>query len=308
MGDSRGEVVHDGYRWVRQLCPICDIEPTRFLGKRGGDAHRHRLGVRCDIWACGKCGLIFPNPMPVPLGGLAQHYSTDADEFFSVHDPENKIETAAAILDDAELMMGGRGKLLDIGAGRGETLKLAFERGWEAIGIEPSETFAAHAEKTTGAKLYTKPIEECAFDSGEFDVVIMSAVLEHLYDPRLMLAEISRVLKPGGLLFLDVPNESGLVFRVGNLYQKMRGREWCVNLSPTFAPFHLFGFNPRALKALLSKEGFEVKKMLVFGGESVLEDGGTLIGKLEVAASKALTMASKLQGMGSYIAAWAQKR
>ena len=302
------ETVRDGYRWVTQACPVCNVEPTRFVGARGGDAHRQGLGVRCEIWACEKCGMIFPNPMPVPLGGLAQHYATDADEFFANHDPQEKIETARLILDDAELMSGGKGMLLDIGAGRGETLKLAIERGWTAVGIEPSETFAAHAEKNTGAKLYTKPIEECGFAAQMFDVVILSAVLEHLYDPRLMLAEIARILKPGGLLFLDVPNEKGLVFKIGNFYQKLRGRKWCINLSPTFPPFHLFGFSPGALRTLLDQQGFDIKKLIVFGGESVLEDRGSLAGKFEVAASKALTTASKFGNMGSYIAAWAQKR
>ncbi len=307
-GTQTEEVVHDGYRWVTQACPICNVKPTRFVGSRGGDAHRQGLGVRCEIWQCGTCGMIFPDPMPVPLGGLSQHYATDADEFFANHDPQEKINTARLILDDAESMTGGKGTLLDIGAGRGETLKLALERGWTAVGIETSETFAAYAEKSAGARLYTKPIEECGFPAEEFDVVILSAVLEHLYEPRSMLAEVSRVLKPGGLLFVDVPNERGLVFKMGNLYQRLRGRTWCVNLSPTFPPFHLFGFSPGALKTMLAQEGFDLKKMLVFGGESVLEDRGNLIGKLEVVASVALTTASKFGNMGSYIAAWAQKR
>ena len=240
MKDSiaTSEVIHDGYKWIRQLCPICGAEPSRFVGMRGGSAHRRGVGVECEIWSCPTCDIIFPNPMPIPLGGLAQHYETEADEFFEHHQPQVKSRTARLILDDAEAMNGGKGTLLDIGSGRGETLKLALERGWSAVGIETSEKFAAYAEEHTGAKLYTKPIEECGLESSYFDVVILSAVLEHLYEPRTMLAEISRILKPGGFLFVDVPNERGLVFRIANFYQKVCGRKWCVNLSPTFAPFH----------------------------------------------------------------------
>ncbi|RDJ94088.1 methyltransferase domain-containing protein [Lacticaseibacillus rhamnosus] len=48
-----------------------------------------------------------------------------------------------------------------------------------------------------------KPIEECDFPSGSFDVVILSAILEHLYDPDATIAAISRVVKPGGVLYLE---------------------------------------------------------------------------------------------------------
>ncbi len=67
------EEVRDGYHWVKKDCPICDIPPTKFLGIRGGAAHREGTGVECEIWACEKCSLIFPNPMPVPVEGANQH-------------------------------------------------------------------------------------------------------------------------------------------------------------------------------------------------------------------------------------------
>ena len=246
--------------------------------------------------------------MPIPLGGIGQHYHVDADEFFANHDPEEKIKTARLILDDAERMSGGMGKLLEIGAGRGETMKLAHQIGWDVVGTEPSETFAAYAAKVTGRQLYTKPIEECGFAANEFDVVILSAVLEHLYDPSAAISEISRVLKPGGLLFLDVPNERGLVFKAGNLYERLRGRKWCINLSPTFPPFHLFGFSPRSLQTLLSSNGLGIVKMHVFGGVSVLPSRQGVIGSFETGASKLLTAVSNFGKLGSYIAAWARKR
>ena len=66
-------------------------------------------------------------------------------------------------------------------------------------------------------------------------------------------------MRPGGFVMLDVPNEKGLFFKAGNLYQKARGRRWCVNLAPTFSPFHVFGFSPRSLRKLLAKHGLEPK-------------------------------------------------
>ncbi|MEJ7710649.1 MAG: hypothetical protein WKF84_12460 [Pyrinomonadaceae bacterium] len=72
----------DMYRWVPQSCPTCEIAPTKFLGRRGGSSHRQNLGVECEIWRCERCGLIFPNPMPIPINGLDQHYAVASEEYF----------------------------------------------------------------------------------------------------------------------------------------------------------------------------------------------------------------------------------
>lgn len=302
------EEIRDGYRWVKQDCPICNIAPTKFIGMRGGEAHREGSGVSCEIWACEKCSLIFPNPMPVPIEGAGQHYDIEAEHFFDNHDQEKKDIAAKEFLDQAEDTLGYKGKLLDVGTGRGEILRRAKLEGWDASGVEPTAAFADFAEKYSGAKVYRQLLEKCGFADGEFDVVILSAVLEHLYNPDEVVGEISRILKPGGLFFFDIPNERGLFFKVGNTYQKLKGRNWCVNLSPTFAPFHLFGFSPKSIKVLLDKHNLGIKKWRVYGGESFLPARDGLIGKIEDGASKVITKMSNLGEMGSYIETWAVKK
>lgn len=292
------------YRWIAQACPICDLEPTKFVGRRGGSAHRANLGVECAIWRCGTCGLVFPNPMPVPTRGVNQHYALDADDYFQHHDIEEKERQTHDMLARAEQLTGGKGRLLDVGAGRGETLRVATQQGWSAIGIEPSASFAEYAARHSGAKIRRETLEECAFDDNSFDVVILSGVLEHLYNPDETMREIARILRPGGALYLDVPNEAGLYFRVGNLYQRMRGRDWSVNLAPTFEPFHVFGFNARALRKLLAKHGFTINYWLVYGGRSLLPRRSGLVGYFEQQASRVFTALSNWGGLGTYIETW----
>lgn len=299
---------HSGYVWADQVCPTCSTADLAFLGRRGGGAHRELLGVECKIWRCKSCTLIFPNPMPIPAGGLSQHYGMDADEYFEAHDKEQKFESARNLIARAEQLLGRKGKLLDVGVGRGEILRAAGDIGWEIEGVEPSQTFADYAEKNTGARIWREPIEETTIPDEDFDVVILAAVLEHLYDPDRIVAKISRVLKPGGLLYLDVPNEMGLFFRVGNLYQKLRGRDWCVNLSPTFSPFHIFGFSPKSLRKLLHKHGLEPKVWSVYGGRSMVSSHGGILGVVESQASRLVTAISNLGEMGTYIETWAVKR
>jgi len=249
--------VRDGYRWVAQVCPVCRVPPGKYLGRRGGAAHREGTGVECRIWRCGRCSLVFPNPMPVPE--------------------------------------------------RGEVLVAAREAGWEAVGIDPSPSFAEYAERRSGAEVRREPIERCGFPDASFDAVILAAVLEHLYDPDTTVGEIARVLRPGGALFIDVPNEAGLYFRLGNLYQRLRGRDWVVNIAPTFEPFHVFGWSPRSLRALLAKYGLTPRDWRVYGGRSMVPRRGGALGTLEHLAARAVTAASNLGELGTYIETWAVK-
>jgi hypothetical protein len=71
-----------------------------------------------------------------------------------------------------------------------------------------------------------------------------------------MIRAASRLTRPGGLLYVDVPNEPHLLSIVGNLLNKLRRSETVFNLSPTWPPYHVFGFNPKALSTLLVKHQF----------------------------------------------------
>jgi len=241
------------YHWRHQDCPICEASQLKRLGRRGGAAHRTGTGVECEIWRCCQCGLIFPNPMPIPVNGFEQHYAVEADEYFENHQPESKNLSALGLISQAETLIGGKGRLLDIGVGRGELLRAAHAAHWDITGIEPSSKFASYAEELSGVRIHSEPLEECGFPDDSFDCVVLGAVLEHLYNPDQTIGEISRILRPGGAVFIDVPNEDGLYFKVGNLYHRLRGRDWVVNVAPTFSPYHVFGFSPRSLKALLAK-------------------------------------------------------
>jgi 2-polyprenyl-3-methyl-5-hydroxy-6-metoxy-1,4-benzoquinol methylase len=295
------------YQWREQTCPICRTSSRKRLGRRGGAAHRAALGVECEIWQCDQCGLIFPNPMPIPIHGFEQHYGVEADEYFENHQLETKNVSALSMLSQAEQLLGGKGRLLDIGAGRGELVRAAHQADWDVTGIEPSPQFAAYAADYSGVSIRSEPLEDCAFPAGSFDCVILSAVLEHLYNPDETIAEISRILRSGGIVFIDVPNENGLYFRVGNLYQKLRGRDWVVNVAPTFSPFHIFGFSPRSLKALLTKHGLKPELWRVYPGRAMVPTRPGLVGGVERLAARAVTGVSKLGSLGTYIETWARK-
>jgi 2-polyprenyl-3-methyl-5-hydroxy-6-metoxy-1,4-benzoquinol methylase len=297
----------ESYQWLPQDCPICRAAPTRRLGRRGGPAHRANLGVECEIWRCRRCGLIFPNPMPVPVVGLTQHYEVDPDDYFKEHQIDDRESSAAGLLAQAEQITGGKGRLLDIGCGRGELLKMAESLEWSVTGIEPSASFARFVESRTGAEVRREPLEQCGFEDGSFDCVVLAAVLEHLYNPSETIAEVSRILRRGGALFVDVPNERALYFQVGNFYQKLRGRDWVVNLAPTFSPFHVFGFSPHSLRALLKKYDLHPQYFRVYPGRAMVPLRPGIVGQLERLAATVVTNLSKFGSLGTYIETWAVK-
>jgi SAM-dependent methyltransferase len=295
------------YRWVQMDCPTCEIPPTRLLGYRGGEAHRENLGVKCEVWQCAGCGLIFPNPMPIPVRGIEQHYAIPPEKYFEQHDSSTKEMAAHKLLQVARELTNDTGRLLDIGSGRGEVLKAAREERWKPVGLEPSPMFAEYAARYSGAEVRREPLEQSNFAAGSFDVVVLGAVLEHLYNPDQIIKEISRILRPGGALFVDVPNEQGLYYFIGNTYERVRGRDWVVNLAPTFPPFHVFGFSPRSLRALLAKHGLRPERWYVYPGRSMVPARGGLTGLLEQQAARAVTALSRIGSLGTYIETWAIK-
>jgi len=109
------------------------------------------------------------------------------------------------------------------------------------------------------------------------------------------------------VVFLDVPNESGLYFKMGNLYQRLCGRDWVVNIAPTFSPFHVFGFDPRSLRALLAKHGLKPLRWRVYPGQAMVPSLSGLAGRLESVAAHAVTALSRFDSLGTYIETWAIK-
>jgi SAM-dependent methyltransferase len=145
------------------------------------------------------------------------------------------------------LMEGGR--ILEIGCGRGLLLHQLAQLGHECHGIERSALAARRAAQTEGLRVYTQPLEECHFTGQQFDAVILWHVLEHLDHPQATLALISRVLKPGGLLYLEVPN-------LTSLQSCATGKNWFhLDLE-----HHLYHFSPDGLRRLLLSSGFQVER------------------------------------------------
>jgi ubiquinone/menaquinone biosynthesis C-methylase UbiE len=108
-----------------------------------------------------------------------------------------------------ELLAGARGRVLELGAGTGLNLDL-YPTGIESLALlEPDPHMTRQlrrklAESDQAAEIVEAPAENLPFDDDSFDTVAVTLVLCTVSDPQVALAEIKRVLKPGGqLLFLE---------------------------------------------------------------------------------------------------------
>jgi ubiquinone/menaquinone biosynthesis C-methylase UbiE len=287
-------------------CPVCSDDSPKFLGWRGGEAHQSGAGEKTAIVRCKSCSHQYPNPMPFPKANLDEVY-VDADEYFRGHDVEAKKQNGLRLMSEFKQKLGKSGKFLDVGCGAGELLWAAKNSGWEAEGIDPSKEFIEIGRERLGVEGRAGTLEEAAFPDNYFDAVAMSSIIEHLYDPFETLREIHRVLRPEGLLWFDAPNEDGLYMEFGNLYMRLRRKDWVVVMAPTFPPYHVQGFNPKSLRKLLDRAGFNFKEMEIVG--SICEQQGekSLRKKIEFKAAKIINTVGKILNKGSYMSIWAQK-
>jgi 2-polyprenyl-3-methyl-5-hydroxy-6-metoxy-1,4-benzoquinol methylase len=143
------------------------------------------------------------------------------------------------------------------------------EEGWQVFGIEISEYAGTFARNTLGLNIYTGSMESFDCSWTDFDVVTFYHTLEHVCDPQLALYKAYDVLKPGGMLVIEVPNIDNLLFNVcrflgvtNMLYQTLsQETNWAQY--PHFlldVPRHLYFFSPHTLSQMLIKAHMEILK------------------------------------------------
>ena len=285
-------------------CPICSGSSFSVLGSRGGRAHHAGLGVTATIVRCRGCHGVYPRPSLLPGGNPYSEHSSD--DYFKAHDVERAAESGYALARRAQALLGRAGRLLELGCGRGHLLLGATRAGWSSRGVEMTEEFAREGS-AHGADIELASVESCRSLDERWEAVLLAAVLEHLYEPRACLLRVFRALVPGGVVFLDVPNECSLWTRLGNAYMRLRGRPWAVNLSPTFPPYHVVGFCPRSLRYLAVDIGFEVLELRTHRWANELPPERSLARRLEEAARTLPTPSGPWIGQGAGITAWLRR-
>lgn len=146
------------------------------------------------------------------------------------------------------------GKVLDVGCGNPSFLLLMRRLGWNVAGLEPNQYACEKANEVLGARtvLHGK-LSDHLFEPESFDYVHLSHVLEHLDDPISELAECFKLLRPGGIIYVETPN-------FASFGRKTFGTYW-LNMD---SPRHLFLFTPSTLTRVLRESGFELESITTY--------------------------------------------
>ena len=217
-------------------------------GSQLSDAHSWRN--RYLIATCRTCGLGWLTDPPQG-DELAALYSSGFYEPGPTR--VNGLAELGHVFNNAvrmRLLRGvARGRLLDVGSGRGRFLAAAKAAGWEVVGIELEPEMAKELSRRFGIDVVVGTAID-AEAQGPFDVITMWHVLEHLPDPLAALMRASDSLRPEGMLIVSVPNYASAQARLG-------GDHW-LHLD---IPRHIYHFSPDPLSRLVERAGFRVERI-----------------------------------------------
>lgn len=164
------------------------------------------------------------------------------------------------------------GRALDVGCAGGFFLDVLIARGWEALGLEPSEQMARSVAARLGqGRVRCATLEQAEFAPASFDLVTLWDVLEHLPDPVAALVRARELLRPGGRVVVETQDVRALFARLlGRRWQHYKHRE------------HLAHFHRGTLERALAQAGLALVELSRRGagkyvrGDFLVERSGRL--------------------------------
>jgi SAM-dependent methyltransferase len=200
-------------------CPLCGHEQTRViesltgrqlsvLWREHGDEFSAEAFLpitpetEVALHRCAGCGFEF---FDGALSGSARFYDElSRGTYYARKTPEFLRALRFARQEKVE-------RILDVGCGEGDFMDLAKAEGRRTYGIELSAKAAAIA-RAKGHRVFDQPIQALSPEAmdGEFDLVTLFQVLEHVAKPESFISEVKRFVRPGGHLIVGVPFAGGI--------------------------------------------------------------------------------------------------
>lgn len=224
-------------RRTERSCPVCGANQCRRVFSK--DSY--------DYVMCGACEVVYINPAP-ELEALEHGYDELSAEYFLDERRLAIDEYPERHAREIQLLkrVGARGRLLDVGCATGSFMMAAQAAGFSDIaGVDIAAPSVAVARRR-GFNATVGDFPSGLFPAASLDVIAMWNTLEHLPSPWDFVREAYRVLAPGGIVAVSVPNYDSLSVRLlGPRYRYI-------------ALAHLNYFNPRTLRRLLTRAGFQI--------------------------------------------------
>lgn len=239
---------------MQNNCPVCSGKSVSSLLT----VKDHFLsGEEFEILRCKDCSFSYTLNTPNETE-IGKYYKSD--EYISHSDTKKGITNRLYHIARSwmlgkksriatKMTIQKKGSLLDIGCGTGYFASHMVRKGWTCCGIETDKDARKHAEDAFGLDVYG-PEELSNFTSGEFDVVTLWHVLEHLPNPKEVIKEISRLLDNRGTCIIALPNTD-------SHDAKYYGKDWAA----WDVPRHLWHFNRSSFTKLIEDSDLSLKSV-----------------------------------------------
>ncbi|MBQ8957315.1 MAG: class I SAM-dependent methyltransferase [Bacteroidales bacterium] len=236
---------------MNNKCPWCESDKAQINLWLKDEFLSHEDFHICE---CLGCGLLYTMPRP-NKDKIGAYYKSE--EYYS-HQENKKgfipkiYETVKSFNLKNKYKMATaektQGKLLDIGCGVGDFIHTAEQKGWECLGVEPSEDARNIAKTRINANIIeSEELEQIPNES--FDVITMWHVLEHVDNLKWQVEQLQRIVKQNGRIVIAVPN-----------YKSYDG-QFYENLWAAYdVPRHLSHFNKSTITKIFKSNGLELKK------------------------------------------------
>ena len=205
---------------------------------------------------CGSCGSYVQSP-GITADSLARWYSS-TDYFGSssragalyddylADEKARQLEAKSRFVRDLQPFLARGDRLFEVGCATGSLLRSALDAGYEVDGIDLSETFVAMARDINRLPVRVGDFIHTDLPPDHFAMVVMLGTVSNLQDLPGSLRQARRILRPGGIVFANLPVADSLVARIYG------SRYWM--FSPSAANFMtMAGFG-----GVLRSSGFEV--------------------------------------------------
>lgn len=218
-------------------CNLCGSTSVSVLANRSRSGHPLRTVI------CGRCGLVWTDPLPHnPRDFYEDDYRVSYKGSYSPK-PKHILRAGNVALSryrKIEPLLSTSLEILDVGSGGGEFAYLLKTLGQNVKGIEPNKGYAEHSIREYGLDIQVGFIQDAKFQEESFDLITIWHVLEHTENPCDVLLKLHTLLKPQGILVIEVPSIEAI----------------CQSPKSTFHEAHIFNFNVATLQRLAEKAGF----------------------------------------------------
>lgn len=210
-----------------------------------------------DLIAC-KCGLVCRDPRLASDAAVRAYANDEYSTAWLDKSFRQYLAGFRARMPDLVRRVGEHARVLEIGSYVGGFLAAANEVGWEAQGVDVGRRVGEFS-RGKGLNVFTGSVQDAHYASALFDAVFAWVCFDQLPDPWGVVREIRRIVKPGGWLFLQVPNGEFVKWTeaVARL-PGLRERVWRLRSYTGIAGFpYPIGYTRRSLERLLGTSGFE---------------------------------------------------